>query len=179
VLGSWLMKSAKKCSSLVGVLWAEVFQTEESAFVQPKREARRLEGAPPAAAMLAVSQHAEAGLDGFRRLAENRGYKRAKAGKVIGRLFSKVRHVGTDLLISSEKSYRATILGIRHGIGVVLLLEDAAVASGDQELADYCAEWLAVRGRLAENVESELSWFAENPELAMTRALPWMALMRA
>jgi hypothetical protein len=173
-----VMKKTKKPSPLVAVLLPEVFQTEESALLHPTREANRLAGTPPAAAMLAVAEHAKESLGALRRLVEERGQPGAKAGTTLGRIFSVVRDFGTDLFLSSEKSYRATILGVRHGIGVFLFLEDAAIASGDQQLADYCAEWLAVRTKLAERIEHELAWFAEHPEVAMTRAHSKIAVRR-
>lgn len=175
------MKRSKvtvEASPLVTVLLPEVFQTEESALLHPQREANRLAGTPPAASMLAVSAHAKEALVNLRRLAEARGHEAAEGGTTIGKIFSVLRDFGTDLFLSSEKSYRATILGIRHGLGVFMFLEDAAIASGDQELADYCAEWLAKRTKLTEAVEHDLAWFADHPDVALTRAHSKNALRR-
>lgn len=163
---------SKKVSPLVATLLPELFQTEESARVHPQREAKRLGPSSPATAMLAVAGHAAAAQQRFRELAEARGHHAAEGGAAIGRLFSAIRTFGSDLFLSREKSYRATILGVRHGVGVVALLEDAAIASGDQELADACADWLTARRPLADALEQELSWFADHPDLALTPPQP-------
>jgi hypothetical protein len=168
--------TSSNVSPLVAILLPELFQAEESARVHPKREANGLGPCPPATAMLAVSDHAAAALPRFRAIAEARGHRAAEGGAVVGRVFSALRTLGSDLFLSREKSYRATVLGVRHGIGVVAFLEDAAIASGDQELADACADWLATRGPLADALEHELAWFAEHPDLAM--AAPQPAIVR-
>ena len=168
-----------QASELVAVLFPEVFQTEESAHVHPAREAKRLEGAPPAAGMLAVSVHAKASLERLRSLAEARGHAAAEKGTAIGKLFSTLRDVGTDVFLSSEKSFRGTILGMQHGVGVFLLLQHAAEASGDDELAMFCVEWLGERRPLIEQVERDLGWFARHPDVATSRAHSKNALRKA
>ncbi|MDB4943350.1 MAG: hypothetical protein JWP97_2884 [Labilithrix sp.] len=155
---------------LIATLFPEAFQSEESARSHPAREAKRLGSSAPAAAMSAVAKHAEAALPRLRKLAQARGLGSKTFGQDIGRLLSNVREYAIDRAVSHEKSYRATLGGIQHGIGVFAFLEDAAIASGDQELADFCAEWLGGRRELAGVVEHELSWFAQNPEVAMSRA---------
>lgn len=156
-------------TKLVRLLLPEAFQTEESARVHPAREAKRLGKVPPSEPMLAIARHARRSLDELGRLAVARGRAGSRSGTWIGRLFSIVRDLTTDLVMSSEKSYRGTILGLHHGLGVFNLLEDAAIVSGDQELADFCARLIAERAKLVADAERELAWFAQNPELALTR----------
>jgi hypothetical protein len=155
---------------MVATLLPELFQTEESAILHPTREAKRLGECPPATAMLAVARHAREALPKFRKLAEARGREAAEAGTTIGRVFSAVREFGVDLFLSSEKSYRGTLLGMRHGVGVVMLLGHAATVARDEELSDFCVEWLARRTQLIEDAEHELLWFAQHPEAASSRA---------
>jgi len=162
--------SSTTARDLIQTLWPEIFQTEESARTHPAREARRLGSTPPAAAMLAVSRHAQASFVELRRLAQARGHGNATSGSAIGRLFSSVRTFGSDLLLSREKSYRATLLGVHHTIGAIALLEDAAIAADDQQLADFCGKLLDERRSLAVAAEEELGWFAEHPDLAQGRA---------
>ena len=156
---------------LVDALWPEVFQTEESASAHPAREAKRLAGTPAGAAMGAVSVHARASKERLRELAVARGYGGATAFTMLGQMFSSARSFGSDLIMTYEKSYRATILGIHHGVGVFALLEDAALANGDQELADVAAHILVERRRLVLVAEERLAYFAENPEVAQSRAI--------
>jgi hypothetical protein len=158
-------------SDLIVLLWPEIFQTEQSAQSHPAREAKRLGDSPPASAMRAVSKHAARSLSSLQRLAAARGHTPSILGRALGQAFSIARAFSSDLLMSREKSYRATVLGIHHGIGVFALLEDAATASGDQQLADYCAEWLAERKVLCGTAEDALAWFAEHPAIAAGRAL--------
>ena len=120
--------------------------------------------------MRAVSYHATKSLSSLKELAAKRGHKSSVIGRLVGQTFSVVRTFGSDLVLSTEKSYRGTILGIHHGIGVFALLEDAATAAGDQPLADFCAEWLLERRRLCVATEDALAWFAEHPDVASSRA---------
>jgi hypothetical protein len=123
--------------------------------------------------MRAVSEHARHSMSGLLPFARTRGDgAEVAAGNRLGRLLSDVRTLGTDMMLSSEKSYRGTLLGIHHGILTFLLLEDAATAAGDQDLADFCASWLGERTKLIAEAERDLAWFAANPERAMRRALP-------
>lgn len=156
--------------SLVTTLLPELFQTEQSAILHPTREAKRLGDCPPATAMRAVARHAREALPRFRALAEARGDAVTEAGTALGRLFSAVREFGVDLLLSSEKSYRGTLLGIHHGVGLVRLLGHAAGAEGDAELEATCHAWLTERAALVDAVERELAWFAKEPAVATSRA---------
>lgn len=163
------MAKPTKASTLISNLFPEIFQTEESAILHCAREARRLGATPAGQAMREVSEHARRVMPALQRLAEARGHRPARGGKIIGRLFSNLRTFGADLLLSMEKSYRGTLLGAQHGVGAFLLLEDAAIESGDQELADFCAGWIAERKPLLENVEVQLSWFAAHADVALSR----------
>jgi hypothetical protein len=165
-----MKKTANDASNLIAMLWPEVFQAEQSARSHSGREAKRFGHTPPASAMRAVADHAAASLVALRPLAARHGYEASTVGRILGQAISVVRTASTDLLVSSEKSYRATVLGVHHGIGVFALLEDAATACGDQPLADLCRAWLAERRALCATAEDALAWFAENPGRAMRRA---------
>jgi hypothetical protein len=164
--------SKRTPSSLVAVLFPEAYQAEESAVSHCGREAERLGDVPPGLVMRAITEHAKGALPRLRELTEARGMTAASAGTAIGRLFSNMRDLGTDVVVSQEKSYRGTLLGVHHGVDTFLLLEDAAIAAADQELADFCHEWIAERARLVAEVERDLEWFAANPNAAMKRAMP-------
>jgi len=94
----------------------------------------------------------------------------SKAGAMVGRIFSELRDKVADRVIDSERSYRGTLLGARHGIDLVRLILFAAEQHGDDTLRAFCAAWLERRAELVERVADELQWFARNPEAAT--ALP-------
>ena len=159
--------SDKTSRDLLESLFIEVFQAEESARVHPKREAKRLGLCPPAAAMLRISEHGSESLRRLKELAQARGLQRQTMGTVIGHLLSDVRTFGTDLFLTPDKTYRGTLMGIHHGIGAMLLLEDVAIERGDQELADFCSSWVVTRRELTDIAEDALAWFAQNSDAAL------------
>jgi hypothetical protein len=156
--------------SLLESLARELFQTETSATSHCGREAKRLGSVPPAFAMQAVAEHAETVLRELPAVAEAHGVPVSGAGVAVGQLFSELRDKVFDKLIRSERSYRGTLLGMRHGVDLVQLLERAAQAAGDLGLAHFCQNWLQQREPLVQRAEQELTWFAEHPEEAMKRA---------
>lgn len=148
-------------------LFRELFQTEQSAVSHPTVEAERLGDVAPAHAMRAVSAHAEAMLPEIRELAKARGMVAVEGGKTVGSAFSVLRDSVGDLLLSHEKSYRGTLLGMRHGIDLVELIQYLAAEQGDPGLAAWCGLWLERRRALVEAAARELSWFAANLDKAV------------
>lgn len=152
---------------LLHTLFIELFQTEQSADVHSRREADRLGETPPAMALRAVADHAKASLVEITELAKRRGFSDTRGGKVVGSLFSNVRDLLVDRLVDRERSYRGTLLGMRHGLDLVRSTAFAAEAAGDTALAIALTTWLLVRGPLVDQVAVELAWFAGNPERAL------------
>jgi hypothetical protein len=156
---------------LLPTLVTELFQTERSAYRQPIREAKHLGDVPPASALRAVSAHANEVLDELPGLARARGVRLAAAGQIIGETFSDVRHFFADRVVDRERSYRGTLLGLRHGIDLVRLLRATADDEGDTDLAVFCDRWLSVRERLVAGVERELEWLGHHPLFSARHAL--------
>lgn len=144
----------------------ELFQTERSAYRHPIREAKRLGDVPPAIALRAVAAHANEVLDELPELARARGVAAARVGTIIGETFSDVRHFFADRIIDRERSYRGTLLGMRHGIDLVRLVRAAAEDEADLELVSWCDRWLSVRERLVSGVEREIDWFGHHQAFA-------------
>lgn len=145
-------------------LTRELFQTENSAAVHCHREAERQPGdTGPRRALEAVAQHAREVLSELPGLARRNSLPVSRAGSLIGRLFSQSRDKALDLVISAERSYRGTLLGCRHGLDVVRMLEAFARETGRAELADFCTRWLARREPLIQHVQEQLRWFAGHP----------------
>lgn len=152
---------------LLHTLFIELFQTEQSADVHSRREADRLGSTPPARALRAVADHAQAALGEFTAMAEPRGFSATRAGMAVGSFFSQVRNLLADRLIDRERSYRGTLLGMRHGMDLVRSLRDVADAAGDTDLTTALDGWLRARAPLVDKVADELAWFARNPERAL------------
>ncbi|MFT3924156.1 MAG: hypothetical protein QM778_16595 [Myxococcales bacterium] len=62
-----------------------------------------------------------------------------------------------------NESFRGTLLGARHGVDLVRLIQRSAEASGDDVLAEFCRVWLGRRVPLVERVADDLAWFARHP----------------
>ncbi len=164
------MKSLRK---LKEKLCRELAQSEHSAIVQPRREARRLGDIPPAHALLAISEHASAVRPRLEALIEGRrtGGPGFAIGRAAGSMLSTLRHFVLDRLIDTQRSYRGTLLGVDHGIDIVRMLAEITMRDGDEHLATFCAEWLRERLVLVENARRELAWFTDDPKFAMQSGL--------
>ncbi|WP_437590031.1 hypothetical protein [Sorangium sp. So ce1000] len=163
-------KESQEGRAFLASLVREVFQTERSAMIHPRIEAERLGDVPPAHALRAVSTHAEATLSELPPLLRERGLPTSVGGLVVGEAFSALRDRLADHLLSTERSYRGTLLGMRHGVDLIELLQYVATVEGDAPLAAWCARWLSMRRPLVEAVSDELAWFAARPARAMRAA---------
>ena len=151
---------------LLKSLFRELFQSERSAMKHPRRQAERLGGGPPAQALAAASDHAKRVFADLCAAARAIDAPVSRAGISIGSLLSTARHVVLDRAVDAERSYRATLLGMRHGVDIVKLIRKVADAGGRVELAGFCTRWLEEREPLVERVEAAMGWFAEHPQRA-------------
>ena len=77
----------------------------------------------------------------------------------------------TDLhFIDAERSYRGTLLGMRHGADLVRIFEATAARAGQGELVRWAQNWLRQREPLVKEAERELVWYAAHAERALARA---------
>ena len=160
-------QEAERTHDFLISLTRELFQTEISASRHCRREARRLTGTGPGYALQAVADHADAVVDELPRLATRNGLPVSRGGRLTGALFSQLRDKMFDMLIDSDRSYRGTLLGCRHGLDVVRMLQQVAVHNGLTDLDAFCAAWLNTRAVLVQKVEDELAWFARHPAAAL------------
>jgi hypothetical protein len=151
-------------------LFGEVAQTERSAVRHPMVEAHRLGACPPAHALLAIADHAKRASPELRTLASERGATRSAVGTAAGSLFSIGRNAMADFFLTTEQSYRGTLLGIRHGYDVITLLRMAALAERDAPVLAWAEAWLAERLPLIESVAKEMRWFVDHPDRALRSA---------
>ncbi len=162
--------------ALLRTLVLELFQTERSASLHCAREARRFPGAPPARALQDIANHARVALGELDLMTRDGNLPASRPrellGRSIGAFLSKLRQTVLDRLVDAERSYRGTILGVRHGVDLVRLVQSTALGSGDYDLARWCSRWLDRREAMLQRAVDELVWFAENPELAVRTPLP-------
>ena len=146
-------------------LCREIAQAEHDARIHTRREAGRLGDTAPGRALLAVSEHAAEVEPVLAKLTHQPvGLHVARA---VADLFSAARHFFFDRLIDSERSYRATLLGLKHGIDATRLLREVVTLTNDVELLKFCDLILVERLCLIEDAEQAMTWFAENSELAL------------
>lgn len=163
--------SAKR-HELLESLFHELFQTETSATKHPAREARRFGTSPPGRALRAVAEHANRALASLPAVAAESGLPVSGTGSRIGALLSRLRQLVADRLVDTERSYRGTLLGLRHGVDLVHLVREVADREGIDALVQWCDDWLIERTPLVECVAGELAWFAEEPSVALLHAGP-------
>lgn len=129
-------------------------------------EAERLGEVPPADALRAVAAHARRTLAELPPLVRRHDLPVSNGGRRVGATFSAIRNRFADLMLTAERSYRGTLLGMRHGVDLVLLIQSVARMEGDASLANWCDHWLERRRPLVEAAAQELAWFAANPARA-------------
>ena len=151
---------------LLRKLFREFTQTERSASRHGRREADRYGTEPPAQALRAVADHAERALREIADLARRSDLRANSVGALVGESLSLVRELIADQLVDAERSFRGTLLGIRHGTDLVDLIRRVADASGQVEIGGYCTRWLEERQPLVDHVARELGWFAKHPRRA-------------
>jgi hypothetical protein len=151
---------------LLTKLFRELFQAERSASRHPRQEADRLRDTRVAEPLRGVASHAERALGEIRELAARHDLPISRWGALVGSSLSLLRTTIVDRLVDQERSYRATLLGLRHGVDLVHLIRRIADASGMVEIGGYCTHWLEEREALVERATAALSWFAEHPDLA-------------
>lgn len=153
-------------ASLYKKLCRELAQAETSAQYHPARQARQLGETPPAQAFAAIAQHAIAVWAGFEAVVGKKTLG-IGLGREIGRLFSTTRYLTVDRWMDTQRSYRATLLGLQHGIDCGRLLAQTADRMNDRALVAWCDETLARRVELVRLADRELDWFADHPEIAV------------
>ncbi len=164
--------------TLLRSLTREFFQTETSAVKHCRREAERLGEARPAQPLREIAQQAEGFLRELPELTRRHGLPVSAGGVAVGALFSEGRDKLFDRLIRSERSYRGTMLGVRHGVDMVQVFAHATRMAGLTELTSFCERWLDARRPLVLRLEEELEWFAREPEKAMRIARPLLGARR-
>ncbi len=149
-------------------LCRELAQSEQDAVLHTTREASRLGKKPPAAMLREIAAHAAHLRPRLDALLLPRQPFGVRAGRLVGRTFSAIRHYAVDRFLSTERSYRATLLGLQHGLDTARLLREVAHREDEIRLFRFCDDLIAQREPLIREAERALSWFASNPQTALT-----------
>jgi hypothetical protein len=88
----------------------------------------------------------------------------------VGSLFSIGRDTLADFFLTTEQSYRGTLLGMRHGFDVVTLFRLAALDEGDSQVVAWTDSWLAERQSPVAVVADQMRWFVAHPQRALQNA---------
>jgi hypothetical protein len=148
-------------------LGRELAQSEHDAVIHCEREAGRLGDVRPAIALRMISAHAKQlrpRLDEVLVVKQPVGLRLART---VAETFSGLRHFLFDRMLSAERSYRATLLGLGHGLDTARLLCEVAKRDDDSILLfQFCNQLIADREPLLREAEGALAWFAEHPALA-------------
>jgi hypothetical protein len=152
-------------------LCRELAQSERSAEVHTRREARRHGDTPPGRALRALGAHARAIRPRFDAVVDARQPLGSTAGGAVGELFSILRALLFDRFISVERSYRGTLLGFHHGLSTARLLRDVAQRLDERDMVELLEAWLHEREPLVAAAERDVRWFAEMPDNAIKSGL--------
>jgi len=162
-------KKTEARDEMLETLFGELLQAEHSAELHGRREAKRLADSAPGAALSAIAAHAAGVNADLPQLATREKLPISRASRWTGAALSYARAAVIDRLVEHERSYRTTLLGLRHGIDVVRMLQHVADASGRVELGGFCARWLEQREPLVGKVEQAMTWFAHHPSSALKK----------
>lgn len=144
----------------------ELFQAERAACEIPRLEAERLGDVPAALVLRAVADHAAVALEGLSSTMKRyQGIGQDGGAAVLAAVAALRGYFLTDAPLSGDRSYRYTLLRLRHGIDLVEVIGAVADAD-DPELARWCAQWLDVRRPLVMAAANQLDWFIAHPEQA-------------
>jgi hypothetical protein len=150
----------------------ELAQSEHDAMTHCSREARRYGAQPPGQALRAVSEHARKLQPRLGVIWKQQKAIGARAGRAVGEAFSLIRHLAVDWVLDAERSYRATLLGLRHGLDTARLLREVLAEQRDLPALAVCDTLIDGRARLLARLEERLRWFAAHPEIALRSSRP-------
>ena len=153
---------------LVRSLMREFVQTERAAQLHCIKEADRLGAHGPAPTLRAIAAHAVSAMPEIDELVQQLEVPASRAGDLMGRALSFARSLIIDRAAGHERSFRGTLLGVRHGVDLVRMLGEVSDHAGLPGVRAMCHRWLATRQPLVDDLADGLCWFAEHPGVATT-----------
>lgn len=156
---------------LLHSLLREMQQTECSALLHCGKEATRLGTHGPIGPLRAIVAHVAEFKPQLDELVFEQRVAWPRVGDLSGRAMSFVRSAVFDKLAGHERSYRGTLLGVRHGLDVARMLHQVAIEGANPPVAAFASQWLVGREPLILPLVAGLGWFAAHPGVA--RATVW------
>jgi len=156
-----MLRQATDRRRLLDKLLRARLASEVQATEHAPREARRIGETPPVTALRDIGVHSLAMRPRLTQALEGHGLVAARGG--IGATLSSLRHIVADRMHDTERSYRAALLDLRHGLDVVRVLREVARLEELFGLIRWCDDWLGARRTLVARVEAQLDWFADQP----------------
>jgi hypothetical protein len=157
---------------MLRMLCREVVRSETAVRLRCGRGATRLEQLPPAAKLRACAEHAQRALESLPGQGTRRRLPMKVAGTLTATVRARIQGAVGDRLISSERAYRHTLLGLRKSVDLVRMLRELARLQSEPALEAWCSEWLDARMPLVLEVEDGLAWFAHHSDQATRLARP-------
>lgn len=85
----------------------------------------------------------------------------------VSRTVSSIRTLGVDRVIAHERSYRATLLGVRQSLDTAHLLLAAAERAFRPQIKSLCEAMIAIREPLVARAADAMIWFVDHPSDAL------------
>jgi len=145
----------------------ELTQDERETRIQCRREARRQGPGLPAEILLDIAAHAEQTEARLRAQLTAAPPLGVAVSLVAARTFSNLRHLALDRIATHERSYRATLLGLREGLDAAHLLRAVAERAFRPQIQALCAELIRLREPMLAKAVDAVDWFADRPAFAL------------
>jgi hypothetical protein len=150
---------------LLDRLIREIHRGELQAVEHAARLERQIGAVGPVLALREIAGHATAMRDRFDTIVRGHDLQTGRAS--FGTTLSSLRGLA-DRVIDPERTYRASLLDLRHGIDVVKLAREVARSEELFGLIRWCDDYLGARRTLVARVEAQLVWFVEDAGVSRT-----------
>jgi hypothetical protein len=114
-----------------------------------------------------IATDAERALEQIEGWARRRGVQGLSAESAAARAFASARDKLAELALTTEQSYRMSLLAARHGVDLIRMIRELARLADDRELREWSERWSLRRLDLIEQGEMALAWFAEHSGRAL------------
>lgn len=161
------MPISKESRDFLEALTRELLSSERSATRHARLEADRLGQTPPGVIMEEIALHAERAVEQVEEWARRRGVSGLTAESAAVRALAGARDKLTDLALTTEQSYRMSLLTVRHSVDLIRSIRELAVLADDRDLREWSERWSLRRLDLLEQGEMALAWFAEHAGRAL------------